>query len=345
MKRRPRVVAFLTDGMWSHDVANAVQVFAGTLAVGGERPCDFVFAAESDRVELDHHIYVDCTPISELDDDIDLVCIPGFTNPFSLDERLYDCYEMVSDWTGAPAPRSRVSPDGVRWLRTRRAEHSRTVTLGTGVYLLAVAGLLDDVTCTTHWLFAPELARRFPRAHVDAAHLLAYDEAARVRSSAGGAVGLDACLAALMDIAGHSAASVVASAMNLWSPRSPSTKQEALGIHDGCDRERSEGLGLLKDAVRQHLDHGWSVSEMAWYAGMSLRTLQRRFAELEGTTPARWLANEQMMLAARLLEETDLPLPVIAARVGIASSDVFRRTFMRVYGQNPSAYRKKYSLI
>lgn len=338
----PRVVALLTDGMWSHDVANVIQVFAGSLATGGENPCDFSFLSEHGHVELDHRVSVECEPLSEFSGIADLICIPGFTNPFSLDESLFDSYERVSDWTGLVAPSSSISPDVAEWLAVQHRASARFVTLGTGVYLLAVVGLLDKVRCTTHWLFAPELQRRFPAALVDAERMLVYDEQARIRSSAGGASGLDACLAALMDVVGHASASVVARAMNLWSPHSLEAKQEAFGLHGGATSDYEDPILRLKETVSCHLEHGWSVAEMAWYAGMSARTLQRRFLEVEGQTPARWLVSEQMMYAARLLEETDLSLTAIAARVGISGPDVLRRNFARCYGESPRAYRKRF---
>lgn len=342
-KRRPRVVAFLTDGMWSHDVANAIQVFGGSLSVSGENPCDFCFVAENPSVELDHGISVRCTPLVDFEGSAALVCIPGFSDPLSLDDRLMRERGNVPAWRDTGAPAARVTPEVLAWLSGMWATGAQLVSLGTGAFLLALAGLLDGVTCTTHWVYAAELARRFPKVHVDATRLLTHDRKAHIRTSAGGASGADACLAGLMDIAGLGAASSVSSAMNLWSPRSDDARQDALGMPDiPAEEQLGEGMAQLKDAVRRHMDHGWSIAEMAWYTGMSTRSFQRHFTAVVGQTPAKWLVSERVLRAAHLLEETDLPLPVLAARVGLSSADVLRRHFIAAYGESPSAYRKRF---
>ena len=342
-RHRPRVVTFLTNGMWSHDVATAIQVFGSSLSVTSKTPCDFCFVAETPSVQLDHGISVKCTPLAEFEGAAELVCIPGFSDPLSLDDRLAHDRSNVPAWRDTGAPAAYVSPNALAWLSGMWAMGAQMVALGTGSFLLAYAGLLDGVTCTTHWMYATELARLFPKVRVDAQRLLAYDRKAHIRTSAGGAAGADACLAGLMDIAGLAAASNISSAMNLWSPRSNDARQDALGMPDAPEKEQvGEGIAQLKDAVRRHMDHGWSIAEMAWYAGMSTRTFQRHFTAVMGQTPSKWLMSEQMLSARQLLEETDLPIPVIAARVGFSSADVLRRNFVAAYGASPQAYRKRF---
>lgn len=342
-RRRPRVAALLTDGMWSHDVATAVQVFSGSLSLDGESPCEFGFVGEGASVELDHGISVRCAPLLGTEGSFDLVCIPGFSDPLSIEDGSAGGGGRIPEWKNTGAPKPHVAPEMLSWLSGQWATGAELVTLGTGTFLLAIAGLLDGVTCTTHWVYAPELAWRFPKVDVDAKRMLAYDRRARIRTSAGGASGADACLAGLMDIAGPAAAASVSGAMNLWSPRSDDVRQDALGMSETPEEEKvGEGISQLKDAVRRHMDHGWSVAEMAWYTGMSTRTFQRYFSSVMGQTPSRWLASEQVQCAAHLLEATELPLPVIAARVGLASADVLRRHFASAHGESPSAYRKRF---
>lgn len=342
---RPRAVCFLMDGMWSHDVASIIQVFGSTLAIGGIDPCDLEFVADGECIELDHGISIRTTPLERFSGTAELVCIPGFVNPFVIDERFERVGASIADFRSSVSggqPAQRLSSDARAWLSGCHATGSEIVTLGTGIYVPAVAGLLDGVRCTTHWLFADSLARSFPRAKVDASRMLAFDERAHIRSSAGGASGADVCLAALVDIAGHAAASSIAGAMNLWSPRSLDARQDAFGMARAVPTEDPvESIEQLKDAVHRHIGHSWSVSEMARYAGMSVRTFQRHFQQAMGETPARWIIRERLTAACELLEETDLPLPLVAARVGFSSADLMRRRFQDLYGESPSAYRKR----
>lgn len=341
---RPRVACLLVDGMWSHDMANVVQVFGSTLAEGGADPCELVFVADDDLVQLDHGIMVRTVPFERFDGTAELVCVPGFVDPFAIDERLEREHAPIADVrraTVSSAPAGRLTSAARAWLSGQWAAGSELAALGTGAFALAAAGLLDQVRCTTHWLFAGELARLFPRVRVDASRMLAFDAPARVRSCAGGASGMDLCLAALVDIAGNGAACSVAGAMNLWSPRSLDARQDAFGMaKTELGARVGEDIEQLKDAVRRHMEHSWSVSEMAWYTGMSVRTFQRRFQEVMGESPAHWIMGERLAAAAQLLEETDLPLPLVASRVGLSGADVMRRHFQARYGVSPSAYRK-----
>ena len=345
VSHRPRVACLLIDGMWSHDVASVVQVFGSTLSRGGSDLCDLTFVSDGTRVELDHGISVRTQPIGCFEGTPELICIPGFVDPFRIDEGLERACHPIAELRDSVAEDvapARLSAPMRAWLTGCWASGTELAALGTGVFALAVTGLLAGVRCTTHWVFAEEFARLFPRVALDASRMLAYDERARVRTSAGGASGVDLCLAALMDIAGRGAAASLAAAMNLWSPRSLEARQDAFGMPTTTDGERvGEDIRELKDAVHRHMDHSWSVSEMAWYVGMSVRTFQRHFQEVMGETPARWITRERMGMVAQLLEETDLPLPLIAARVGLSGADLMRRRFQELYGESPSSYRKR----
>lgn len=343
--RKPRAVCFLMDGMWSHDLANVIQVFGSALALDGEDPCELVFVADAEQVELDHGIFVRTMPIGCFEGAADLVCIPGFVNPLVIDERFErvdGSDERARSVTCREAPASRLTPDAMTWLGGQHALGAQFAALGTGCFVLGAVGLLRGVRCTTHWVFAEDLQRLFPSARVDATRILAYDESAHIRTCAGGASGADLCLAALVDICGHAAANSIASAMNLWSPRSLDARQDAFGMASTPEVERAgEDIEELKDAVHRHIGHSWSVPEMAWYVGMSTRTFQRRFQAAVGETPAHWIMGERLAVAAQLLEETDLPLPLVASRVGLSSADLMRKRFQEFYGETPSAYRKR----
>lgn len=143
---------------------------------------------------------------------------------------------------------------------------------------------------------------------------------------------------------GRSTVNAIANNMNLWSPRSVDARQDALGVPDAPVQEHAgREIEELVDTVRGNISHQWSLSEMASYIGMSTRSFQRHFMVTMGQTPMRWLTAERMGVAGELLEQTDLPLPLVAARVGLSSSDVLRKNFTAHYGETPSAYRKRFT--
>lgn len=327
---RPQVVALLADGMWSHDLANVIQVFADSPILGGKAPCSLVFVANGRRARLDHGLSAEATPLEQVDARADLVCVPGFTYP---------------EVTFGSSTEQRDELDACcGWLRDAYGRGAQVASLGTGSFVLGRAGLLDGVTCTTHHAYAALFSRLFPSAALEPDRILTHDSSRSIWTSAGGASGLDLCLSLLAALTGPRTAAEVSEAMSLWRPRSLETRQEAFGMPETELGELAmNDVDTLCQAVRRDLSHPWSVREMAGRAGMSERTLQRRFLQATGETPKSWLGTQRAELAAALLEQTDLPLPLVAARVGLGSADVLYRLFRSRYGESPSRHRQRFS--
>lgn len=270
---RPRVVALLADGMWSHDLANVIQVFADSPTLGEEAPCELAFVAAGGRARLDHGLSAEALPLEGTPARADLVCVPGFTSP------------AAAFGAGAPRP-----PAGLNsccaWLRDAYGAGAQVASLGTGTFVLGRAGLLDGVTCTTHHAYAALFSDLFPSARLEPDRVLTRDAARRVWTSAGGASGLDLCLSLLASLAGPRAAADVSEAMSLWRPRSLDTRQDAFGMPaTEAGRHAMSDVDALRSAVSRDLSHPWTVAEMARCAGMSERSLQRHFLRNVGETP------------------------------------------------------------
>ena len=77
-------------------------------------------------------------------------------------------------------------------LRAAAANGARIVSICTGAFALAAAGLLDGRRATPHWRHAGLLQYRFPRVHVTPSEL--YIQDGPVLTGAGSAAGLDLCL-------------------------------------------------------------------------------------------------------------------------------------------------------
>lgn len=92
----------------------------------------------------------------------------------------------------------------------------------------------------------------------------------------------------------------------------------------------------------EHLDEPLTVERLASRAAMSPRTFARRFQEVAGTTPHRWLLRQRVLHAQRLLETTDVPVERIASDVGFGSAAVLRQHFGRIVGTPPLAYRRTF---
>jgi transcriptional regulator GlxA family with amidase domain len=183
------------------------------------------------------------------------------------------------------------------------------------------------------------LARRHPMVEVDADVL--YVDNGNVLTSAGAAAGLDLCLHLVRRDFGAEVAAQVARAAVM--PLERAGGQAQFIVHEPPPKDGASIaplLGWLEGNLRKHLP----LPVIARHAGMSTRTLSRRFREQVGTTPALWVTRARVRRAQRLLETTDLPVELVAAELGFGSSALLREHFGRIVGTSPQAYRRSFRL-
>ncbi|MEV4165758.1 helix-turn-helix domain-containing protein [Nonomuraea dietziae] len=223
-------------------------------------------------------------------------------------------------------------------LREAAGRGARVLTVCTGAFLPAAAGLLDGRCATTHWQFAELLSRRHPRVRVVPDIL--YVEDGPVLSSAGAAAGIDACLHLIRLEYGAATANALARRLVVPAHRSGGQAQyvEAPMPPPRTPYELSE----LLDWILGHLDRPLTVEALAARAAMSPRTFARRFKALTGTTPHRWLLERRLQLAEELLETTDLSVEAVAVRAGFGGADTLRHHFAARRGVAPAAYRQAF---
>ncbi|MEM1206087.1 MAG: transcriptional regulator FtrA [Acidobacteriota bacterium] len=222
-------------------------------------------------------------------------------------------------------------------LRQVHRRGARLLSICTGSFVLAAAGLLDGRRATTHWAFAEAMAERFPDVEVDPDVL--YVDEGRILTSAGSAAGIDLCLYVIRQDLGSQVANLVARRM-VVPPHRDGGQSQFIAPSMGAAAENS--LSGLLDWLRRHLDRSHTVESMALRAGFTPRTFARRFQEAVGTSPHRWLTRERVLLSQELLETTSASIDRVAERSGFGSAQVLRLHFRRQVGTSPTGYRKTF---
>jgi transcriptional regulator GlxA family with amidase domain len=228
-----------------------------------------------------------------------------------------------------------ATPEVVGALRAAGARGARVVSICTGAFALAAAGLLDGRRATTHWQHAASLARRFPAVEVDP-DVLWVDEGA-VCTSAGVAAGIDLCLHLVRRDHGTAAANQVARRMVVAPVREGG---QAQFVPRPLPEAGDGSLAATRAWMLERLAEPLTVAACARHAGWSERSFARRFAAETGTSPLRWLHAQRVLEAQHLLEATRLPVDEVARRCGFGTAGTLRSHFRRATATTPTAHRR-----
>ncbi|MFD7878626.1 GlxA family transcriptional regulator [Streptomyces sp. NPDC059766] len=214
---------------------------------------------------------------------------------------------------------------------------TRIVSICTGAFVLAAAGLLDGRRATTHWQLADVFRRRYPRVELDADVLFVED--GRILTSAGAASGVDVCLHLVRSDHGSELANTVARRCVVPPFRDGGQAQY---IEQPVPVAGSTGTAATRAWALERLDDPLALADLAAHARMSLRTFARRFHDEVGLSPGRWLIQQRVARARHLLESSDLSVDQIAGRVGFATGASLRQHLHAAIGVSPQAYRRTF---
>ena len=232
-----------------------------------------------------------------------------------------------------------VQPEVIRLLHEAAERGAWILSICSGAFTLAKAGLLSGRSATTHWMHAERLAADFPDITVDPDVLFVED--GRIITSAGTASGIDACLHLVRTELGASAANVVARRMVVPPQRAGGQSQYIAAPVKECS---SDSFAEVTAWMLEHLEQELTIDELARKALMSPRTFARRFKADLGTTPGAWLNRQRLLRAQQLLEESGSGLDAIAAESGFGTAAVMRHHFAKTLDTTPAAYRRTFSV-
>ncbi len=214
---------------------------------------------------------------------------------------------------------------------------ARVMSICTGAFVLAAAGILDDRPATTHWAYEELFRGRFPQVKLDPDVLFVDDD--DVLTSAGVAAGIDLCLHVVRRDHGSQVANGAARRCVVPPWRDGGQSQF---IERAVPSPGSASTAETRVWAVEQLHRGLDLEQLARHAGMSVRTFTRRFREETGLSPGRWLATQRVEHARRLLETTDLPIDQVAAQAGFGTATSMRQHLQATIGVAPASYRRTF---
>jgi len=228
-------------------------------------------------------------------------------------------------------------PDELRRAFGQIRPGTRLMSICTGAFVLAAAGLLDHRPATTHWAYAESFRLLYPDVKLDE-NLLFIDDG-DVLTSAGLAAGVDLCLHLIRRDHGSAVANQVA--RHCVVPPWRDGGQAQFIEHPVPDSDVASTTGTRDWALRQ-LAERLDVPTLARHARLSVRTFNRRFRAETGLAPGAWLQEQRINRARQLLETTDLSVDEVAAQSGLGSGASLRQHMRAAVGVSPSDYRRTF---
>ena len=317
MARKVLIVGF--PGLQPLDVVGPFDVFAGAslgLSAEGKEPYQpFVASIDGQPVSAETGLTFATVELPEPSESIDTLVLPG---GYGVHAARQDA--RIIDWIVAAAPRAR-----------------RVVTVCTGAFLAAQAGLLDGCRATTHWAFADQLAREFPAVEVDPDPIFVRSSAS-VWTAAGVCAGIDLALALVEEDHGTELAQTVARYLVLHLRRPGGQTQFAAPVW--VARAKRAPIRAVQDAIESEPGGAHSICDLASRAAMSPRHFTRVFTDEVGEAPGAYVERVRTEAARRQLEQTEDTVATIAARCGFGTAETMRRNFIRRIGVSPDHYRR-----
>ncbi|POX85045.1 AraC family transcriptional regulator [Mycobacterium kansasii] len=316
MVRKVLIVGF--PGIQALDVVGPFEVFAGaSLLTRGGYDVTLV-SPDGQPVTTATGLALMTQPLPDPSAPVDTVLLPG--------------------GAGVDAARGNIAL--MDWIKAVAGTARRLVTVCTGAFLAAQAGLLDGRRATTHWAFADRLAREFPAVEVDRDPIF-IRSSETLWTAAGVTAGIDLALSLVEDDRGTEIAQTVARWLVLYLRRPGGQTQFAAPVW--LPRAKRSSIRQVQEAIEAEPGGAHRVDDLARRAAMSPRHFTRVFTDEVGEAPGQYVERVRTEAARRQLEETDDTVVAIAARCGFGTAETLRRNFIRRVGISPDQYRKTFA--
>ena len=234
---------------------------------------------------------------------------------------------------GITAPTA--TPRLLNYLRSGVHRSRRIASICTGALLLAEAGLLDGRRATTHWYYARNMQRDYPKIAVEADRIFTTD--GPIWTSAGMSAGVDLALALVENDLGAEIAREVAKILIVYHRRAGGQSQYSTLLDLGATSDRVQtALAYAKE----HLSTPLSVGALANAAFLSPRQFSRLFREETGQSPAKAIERLRVESARLMMEAGRFSAEEIARKNGFGNRGRMRRSFVRVFGQPPQTIQR-----
>lgn len=224
----------------------------------------------------------------------------------------------------------------IAWLRKQRTTGIALGGIGTGSYLLACAGLLNDHRATIHWWDLDSLREDFP--HTQVSNNL-YEIDGKRYTCSGGTAAMDMMLFLIsqrygMDLAASISEQFVCERMRTSDDQQRIPLKARIGV---SQPKLIEAVQLIEANIEEPL----SADDLARHVGVSRRHLERLFKKHLQTVPSKYYLELRLEKARQMLRRSDKPVLQVGLACGFSSASYFSTAYRNHYGLTPREERKR----
>ncbi|SEK98711.1 transcriptional regulator, AraC family with amidase-like domain [Colwellia chukchiensis] len=233
-----------------------------------------------------------------------------------------------------PRPIIAKQPQMLKWLSTMWQCGSTLIGGGTGVCLMAEAGILDHHSATTHWHYVEQFKRDYPQVDLKPDFFITQSERSYCAASLNALA--DIVVHIIFQVYGQNAARQVERNFS-HEIRKPYEEQRYL--EGAVDRHPDELISQIQFWLKTNVNSAMNLNEIAQQFGISQRSFTRRFKRATGINARLYWQQLKIESAKELLAASNLSIQEVAYQVGFQDQASFTRLFKQMLNLTPKDYR------
>ncbi len=223
------------------------------------------------------------------------------------------------------------------WLTKHHQNGAIICSVCAGAFVLAETGLLNGRRVTTHWALADDFARRYPHIGLDINKLLIND--ADIITAGGLMSWVDLGLELVAQFTNSQIMRQLGRFLIVdTGPREQSYYQSFTPKLDHGD----EAIIRVQHQLQRDFQNTVVIRHLAQLVHLTERTFLRRFVKATGLKPTQYLQHLRIQKACELIETSVTSIERIATEVGYEDLSAFRKTFIKITGQTPKEFKKRF---
>lgn len=226
----------------------------------------------------------------------------------------------------------------IDWIEVQYKQGAEIASVCTGAFLLASSGLLDGMSCSTHWSAAENFKRMFPKVNLQVDKLITDEKG--IYTNGGAFSFLNLIIYLIEKYYDRQTAIFCSKVFQIEMDRN---SQSAFSIFTGQKMHDDEVVKKAQTFIESRLRDKITIEELSSKFCVGRRNFDRRFIKATGNTPIEYSQRVKVESAKKAFENSRKTINEVMYEVGYSDVKAFREVFRRLTGMTPIEYKGRYN--